>query len=875
MHKVLARQVKRLLANRKLDEELSRFLEVVSATYEKMETDHLLLERSLELTSEELMERYEKLEYGLSLFDATFDAARDAMVVSDTVRGEFHYNKEYISLWRLPKEIEHHPDSRQVLLFILDQIQDAEPFRMEVERIHNTAEVVSGILLLKDNRIIEYESRPRRLNGEIVGRLWCYRDVTQAWRADQALKKSQHDLSEAQRLADMGSWSYDKTSGKLELSPEIWELLEMPGTVSSCDLNRYLELVLEGDQDRVRSCIHSALLTGQAFHIEHGISVPGKKERHVMIRGGLEQEEGSQSNRLLGVVQDVTKEKRAQEKIKLSSQFFHSSLQGNVLMDRQRRILEFNDVACQIFELNRREFSFGIANRVARARSTNMTLEEIWRYVVEHTSWAGEFYLDDPQLSHKTLWLSLEAFRDRHGRIVNFIAIFNDITESKKAQEQLRQLAYFDSQTLLPNRSHFERYLSEKLRRNRRDRRPLVLMYLDLDRFKYVNDSLGHHAGDQLLRMVGQRLQEIAPMASLIARQGGDEFVILVESMRNEDRIGQLAQKVIDALSAPFILQENQVYVGASMGIVKLPEQAGDPVTAMKFADIALYRAKNAGKGCYRFWQMEFLEESTPQRLVLESALREGIERNELTLHYQPLVDAVTGEVRSLEALVRWNHPELGQIPPNQFIPLAEESDLIVELDCWVINDVARQQANWYREGLPLVPVSVNVSASHIGRESLVETFNQIMVQHPYLKGMLEVEVTETSTMADPNMTATILNGLYQIGISSSIDDFGSGYTSLGYLKKFSANKLKIDRSFIDDITTDAYDRDVAKAIIALASSLSMQVVAEGVETEAQWKMLESFGCNLLQGFFFRRPMPASDVRSLLERLSQTLPKAN
>ncbi|MCZ2720789.1 EAL domain-containing protein [Marinomonas sp. 15G1-11] len=570
--------------------------------------------------------------------------------------------------------------------------------------------------------------------------------------------------------------------------------------------------------------------------------------------------------RLLGLVKDITKDKDSLNRIKLSTQFFHSSFQGNVLMDKDHNVINFNKVAAEIFDLNVDDFKNAARDRFALLRAKGLTNRQIWKEVHKHQKWAGEVSFIDEGLQGKILWLSLEAYFDDDDMLTNYLVIFSDISEAKKAQKQLKQLAYYDSQTLLPNRARFEEYLIEKLDSSKKNTGPIALIYLDLDRFKYVNDSLGHHVGDELLANVADRLMYETQNQCMVARQGGDEFVIVLEGIDSHQVVEQVAQRIIDSLSQPFDLQGHQIFVGASMGIVNLPDHAEDCVTAMKYADIALYKAKNAGKGCYRFWNDDFLKESTPDRMMIESLLREGIRQNQLVLHYQPIVEASTGKIRSLEALVRWNHPVKGMIPPDDFIPIAEETSLILQLDEWVIHEVVRQQSEWKRQGINLCPVSINISASHISLPSLLHTFETLVKGKPYLANFLQVEVTETAMMMDPDNATLILNQLFNIGVSSSIDDFGSGYTSLGYLKKLNADVLKIDRSFIDGITTDSFDHDVAKAIIALAVSMSMKVVAEGVENKEQWKMLKEFGCDYLQGYYFHRPMSSDKVYELLER---------
>ncbi len=851
--------------------EKDSFLQEVNTVIGDLIQQNGFLQNYLDLTSVELVQRYERLELSNHLFEATFNAARDAMLVTDTDTDTdtdidtCRYNDEFARIWNINDLWRGEVSQVGLIEHMLSQIIDKEAFLNTIKVDKVSEEPSSGQIHLEDGRLFEFESRIRYFQGEKVGRLYCINDITQEVSNQRILAQSQSDLMLAHKLSRMGSWKYELSTETIILSDALISILDLPEDDTHWSISRYLNCIPEYERERVNKVISESLLSNGVFELEHRFITPSGKEYYLSNQGGYEKGRQTELPRLLGLVKDVTKDKDSIDRIKLSSQFFHSSLQGNILMDRQRKILDFNEVAVQIFNLEMKDFTESINSRLSYAFSEELTIKNIWMEVYANHKWAGEVNFHDGVLKDKTLWLSLEAYFNDDGVLTHYLAIFNDISESKKAQEQLKLLAYFDAQTLLPNRAKFEQYLLEKIASTKKNATSITLIYLDLDRFKYVNDSLGHHVGDELLVKVAERLQENIPGKRMIARQGGDEFVVVLEDVLSSSQVEELAQNIIDSISLPFDLQGHKVFVGASMGIVNLPEQANDLVTAMKYADIALYKAKKSGKGCYRFWDDEFLKDATPERMTIESSLREGIRQNELVLYYQPIVEASTGKIRSLEALVRWVHPEKGMIPPDDFIPIAEETNLILYLDEWVIREVARQQKEWKELGLTLCPISINISASHISRPSLLDTFESLIESDPFLVNLLQIEVTETAMMIDPDNATLALNKLFKIGVSSSIDDFGSGYTSLGYLKKLNADVLKIDRSFIDGITTDNFDHDVAKAIIALASSMSMKVVAEGVETQEQWTMLKEFGCDYLQGYYFYRPMMSDGVNELLQ----------
>lgn len=863
MQDMLKTLIDRHLKGCELDDNVTSFIEELSQLMQQNDQQTILLERSLELTSDELYKRRDYLHMSQDLFDATFNAAKDAMLVVQNDDPILRYNHLFGEMWGLPASYGHEIPRSSLYQFVQPAFKDTEMFDTVIETVFSGEQDVLGEVQLKDGRFIEYECRIRASSGQPVGRLLTMTDITERKLAKKALETSANDLRLAHRLAKMGAWTFDLTRQEFILSGELLTLLGLPKEKARLTCHEFFELLSFQDRARIIHLFRQASVNHQPFKIETTLHLADEEERHVVMRGSFKQD--ASFDCLLGVLQDVSDSYHSSERIKLSSHFFQSSLQGNILLDRQRNIIDFNDVACQIFNLEPSRFASDIMSCLSSAWTSEMSIAGVWSYVVENTSWAGEVYFSRSDLSDKVLWLSLEAYKNSQGKIVNFIAIVNDITESKKTQEKLHQIAYFDAQTQLPNRLQFEHFLSQKLRSMAFTKEPLVLIYLDLDRFKYVNDSLGHHAGDALLTLVAQRLRVTVPDALMIARQGGDEFVVILSGYMTREAIEKVSGKIVEALSTGFNIGEDPVYVGASLGIVELPKNTSDMVTAMRYADISLYKAKSAGKGCYRFWQSDYLTDATPERMRLESELRKGIADGQLLLHYQPKVEADTGNHCGLEALVRWQHPRLGLLYPDQFISIAEETSLIIELDQWVIRSVAKQQASWRESGLKLLPVSINVSATHASRHELVSLFAEILAEHPYLAHYIEIELTETAIMANPDQATLSLNSLLKMGVKSSVDDFGSGYTSLGYLKKLNANTLKIDRSFINGITTDLYDRDVAKAIIALADSMSMDVVAEGIETKAQWDLLRDFGCQYLQGFYFSKPLTVVNMTSILK----------
>ena len=859
MHQKIKYLLEKHFPNELEDQKLQNLAAELDCLFSEQEHEINLLERSMDLASEALEEHSEAAEETLELIDTMFESSLDAMLLVDFEKALLKYNEALGVLLKIPHHYSGAISMSNFLHVLSVQLENPDNFLTFLRNSHENHSSFDGELLLKDGRWLRYHVKPRLKDQKMIGRLWTLLDITAQKHSERMLEDFEEELQNAHELAKMGEWSFDLDSQEILFSNNLLALLKLPRNFRRFSFLHFLELVNEDEQQALAKQFKHCQKYGTSIQSELHIALDDR-EFYVILRGRFKVGGVHAKDTIQGVLQDISDLRTSEHLVKISSHFFQSSMQGNVLMGRHKEILDFNDVACGIFKLRAWEFADRINERLATAWTHDMSINEIWRHVIESSHWAGEVYFTSPELVDKTIWLSLEALRDSQGKVVNFIAIFNDITESKQVQEQLHQMAYFDPQTSLPNRFQFEQFLTQRLTSPALARQPMSLFYLDLDRFKFVNDSLGHHAGDRLLYLVGQRLVSAAPKATLVARQGGDEFVVLFSGVLSRPEQEQIAEKLIYQLSDAFNVLGSQVYIGASIGIVNIPEDAQDMVTAMRYADLSLYEAKKTGKGCFVFWQRSFLKGSTPERVQMESELREAIISNQLVLHFQPKVEAENGKIYGLEALVRWNHPRLGLVYPDRFIAIAEESNLILELDQWVVNAVADQMTKWRKNGLPLLEVSVNISAAHITRTGLIDLFEGLFERYPFLGDYLEIELTETAIMADPDKATVVLNTLKKRGVKSSVDDFGSGYTSLGYLKKLNANTLKIDRSFIDGITKDHYDRDVAKAIIALAQSMSMDVVAEGVETQAQWELLQSFGCKYLQGYYFSRPQAANII---------------
>jgi predicted signal transduction protein with EAL and GGDEF domain len=467
--------------------------------------------------------------------------------------------------------------------------------------------------------------------------------------------------------------------------------------------------------------------------------------------------------------------------------------------------------------------------------------------------------------------------RDASGHALHLAGAVHDVTRRKDAEDQIRRLAYFDALTGLPNRLMFIEQLYKVIANADRCRDNVAVLFIDLDHFKRVNDTLGHSAGDELLKVVSTRLaHSLRPLDSVsrvgtepgpssIARLGGDEFIVMLGELHGPGDAALVANRLVAALTQPVTLQGTELFVGASIGVAMYPNDGADIDELLKNADTAMYRAKQAGRGGVQFYDRSMNERSL-ERLAMETLLRHALERDEFVLHYQPRISLATGRIVGAEALIRWQHPQRGLVAPGEFLDLAEETSLIIPMGTWAIGEAVRCCAAWRRAGLNTGRVAVNVAATHLREKDLPDMVTATLKQHGVPASCLELEVTESILMTDPELSVATARRLNAIGVRLAIDDFGTGYSSLSYLKRLPISALKIDQSFVRDLATDPDDAAIITAIIAMAHTLKLKVVAEGVETEAQRAFLEAHGCDEYQGYLASRPVEAAEFAKQLER---------
>ncbi len=558
--------------------------------------------------------------------------------------------------------------------------------------------------------------------------------------------------------------------------------------------------------------------------------------------------------------EEIVERQKVEQDLRLASKYLEITQEALVITDPSGTILEVNEAFVEMAGFSRSEV-LGENPRVLKSgRHDKKFYEEMWRALLEEGHWQGEIWDRRKNGEVYPKWISISAVRNKDGEITNFVALSTDITASKEAEEKLEKLAHYDPLTGLANRLLFHYRLEHDLAMAGRRKWDLGLILLDLDGFKEVNDTLGHPAGDQLLIQVSERLQGSVRESDTVARLGGDEFVVILTNIQKENDLAMLGQKILDALRAPYELDGERVEISASLGIAVYPDDGKDANLLLKNADTAMYHAKDDGKGRIQFYT-EAMTKKAAARFRLAADLRTALENEEFLVYYQPKLSLMDGRIVGLEALVRWkSNGEI--IPPFKFIPVAEETGIITEIGEWVLRQACIQTKKWHEE-FPELRISVNLSGKQFSSKGLVEMVDSVLKETGLDPGKLELEITETVIMSDVDATIESLWQLKKLGLVLSVDDFGTGYSSLSYLKRFPIDVLKVDRSFVMDITEDANDRAVVKAIVSLGIQLKMKVIAEGVETIEQLTILKSIDCHEMQGYLVSPPVPAEEFYKL------------
>ena len=542
---------------------------------------------------------------------------------------------------------------------------------------------------------------------------------------------------------------------------------------------------------------------------------------------------------------------------------FSNSNEAIVISDVHNDIVAVNAAFTKLTGYSEEEVLGHNPRVLSAGRTPPDTYRQMWESLRTTNSWQGEMLDRRKSGTIYPKWLSISVVRGDDGEIAHYIGSFVDISERKASEERVRYLAHHDLLTELPNRYSLHERLDHALGLCKRNNKQLALMLIDLDGFKAINDTAGHQTGDKLLIDVAARLRAAVRESDIVARLGGDEFVVVLPEIESPADAAAVAGKIVSAVSAPYLIDGTEQRSSPSIGICICPDDASESNDLLQNADVAMYHAKSVGRGNYQFYTPR-MQELVRQRIGLEAELRIALEQQQFVLFYQPQLELATGTIVGVEALVRWLHPQRGLVPPDQFIPVAEETGLILPLGNWVLSEACRQLKAWQTAGLTHITMSVNLSARQFLDPALSDTVAAALKVYQLSADCLDLEVTESMSMQSPDESIRIMQALSDSGLSLSIDDFGTGYSSLSYLKLFPIRTLKIDRTFVKDIEVDHNDADICDVTVLLAHKLGLNVVAEGVETPAQLKFLLSIGCEKIQGYLISKPLPADAAETFI-----------
>lgn len=555
----------------------------------------------------------------------------------------------------------------------------------------------------------------------------------------------------------------------------------------------------------------------------------------------------------------------SENEMKLSAKVFEHSQEGIFITDADLTIVKVNQRFTEITGYTSAEALGQRPSFLSSGKHSQHYYQRMWRSIVENGHWEGEIWNRKKSGEIYPEWLSIAQVKDENDQTTHYVAVFFDITETKEAEQRLRFLSNYDVLSELPNKQLFRQRLELAIANAQRKNSKLAVLFLDVNRFKDINDSLGHDLGDSLIRELAERLRGSLRQTDMVARLGGDEFIFLLEEVGSPSDVLNIGRKIQEQFVLPFSIGGEEIFVTASMGITLFPDDGDNPDLLIRNADVAMYRAKEKAGNEPEFYAREMTETSY-HRLTMESRLRRAIENEEFVLYLQPQIDIQSRKLIGAEALIRWQDPERGMVPPFSFIPIAEDTGLIQPITDWVVGETARIQRQWKGEFTSTPRIGINVSARDFRRNNLVELIDNVLSGSGLEAHELELELTESALMDSPEETVKVLSALKEMGVHLAVDDFGTGYSSLTYLKKFPIDRLKIDQSFVRDIMTDKDDAAIVESVIALSKAMRLEVVAEGVEEVGQLNFLQQKGCTYAQGYLFARPMPVDDFVSLMRK---------
>lgn len=686
--------------------------------------------------------------------------------------------------------------------------------------------------------------------------------IIERYRVQDALSLSLGKLAQVQKIAHLGGWEWNILENKIYFSDEAMDVIGSVKCQKVMSLEKFMELIYPDDIPVVQKAAQSGI-GGDSFSLDYRIVQTDGSLRSIHTQAKPIYDNSGKISIFSGTMLDITKRKEMEENLRLSAAVFENTTEGVIITDADEKVISTNRAVFDITGYENDEIIQKPISILKSERHDDEFYSDIHKAVAKTGSWQGEIWNKRKNGEIYPQWLNISVVKNANKEISNYVWVFSDISAIKESEHKLDHLAHHDPLTGLPNRLLLDVRMTQSLSRAKRNKNKIAVMFLDLDHFKNVNDTLGHPVGDMLLQEVAKRLTDCVREEDTICRQGGDEFIVILEELNDPHFASDVAQKIIVSLAQKYVLQEHDVFITCSIGISLYPDDSEDMTTLFKNADSALYKAKEQGRNAYQYYTDE-LTINAMRRMEIENSLRKAIGRNELILYYQPQVDLYSGQIVGIEALIRWQHPQKGLVLPDDFIPLAEETGLIFQIGEFMLRSACSRLKSWIDDGLTKLKISVNISAVEFNQKNFSQTVEKILNETGLEGKYLELELTERTAMQDAQKSIIIMKELKKLGVSFSIDDFGTGYSSLSYLKKFPIDKIKIDKSFISNITTDSEDAAISQAVISMSHSMHLKTVAEGVETFEQHEFLRSRQCDEIQGHYFSHPLPEAQIHELL-----------
>lgn len=683
------------------------------------------------------------------------------------------------------------------------------------------------------------------------------------------LEARENTLKNLESVSKLGSWEVDVKSGLSTWSARSFEIFGLDEESTQPSLELFLSLVIPSDIPKVNKALENILNSGEVTSLNCSVMRPDKQIRHIFISGQVVYDKEDQADKILGSTQDITTIVNIQNESKeLSELIKYSSNEIYIISQKELKYLYANEGASK-------ETGYSIDELLQMSVydiNPDIDKKEVQKLKKQLIGGDKVLMRNIHKRKNATLYpvqsvIHSMRFRGEDAYVIFDTDITQQVDHESKLLQQTQELSYqanHDTLTQLPNRTLFKDRLSQSIISSKRNQTNFAVLFIDLDQFKQINDSLGHHIGDEVLIEAASRLKLSVREEDTLARLGGDEFTVILKNIKSAENVSTIAQKIVLSMQKAMDIKGHKLFISSSIGVSLYPQHASSANDLLKFADTAMYKAKDLGRNNFQFYSPEMTSIAF-ERVVLDSSLRVAIKEDQFVVYFQPQIDIHSNKIVGMEALVRWEHPNIGLMPPGRFIPIAEENGLIIEIDFIVMKKAMEQFSQWYKEGLNPGRLALNLSMKQLNAKDFIAKLLYTMNTLKFKPSWLELEVTESQIMDNPTLAIEKLKQISDIGIEIAIDDFGTGYSSLSYLKKLPLDKLKIDQSFVQDIHIDADDAAITKAIIALGNSLNMKLIAEGVETSEQRDFLIDNGCQYIQGYFYAKPMPADKVKVLLK----------